>query len=140
MKKSLFVGLLGISIVFLGGCGSNSSRGFSTADSASLTDTPDRAIYEIDTISRLPFDVDRQRAYKAIARRSDLDEAVQTYLIQAVFDHLTFEAAKEDVLLTIIKNPRFNGKGRRAILGSIDRLVFENDREKIMRAIDRSKI
>jgi len=140
MKKNLLFGFIGISILFVGGCHSNSAKHFSTGNSNSLVETPDKAIREIDTIARLSFDADRQKAFKAIARRSNLDEAVQTYLIQAVFEHLTFEAAKEDVLLTIIRNPRFNGEGRSAILGSIDRLVFENDREKILRAIDRSKI
>ncbi len=140
MKEGLFFALLGISILFVGGCGSNSETALNAKDSITLADAPDKAIWEIDAISRLPFDADRQRAYKAIARRTNLHETVQTYLIQAVFDHLTFEEAKEDVLLTIIRNPSFNGKSRTAILGRIDTLVFENDRERILRAINRSKI
>lgn len=140
MKKSLLFGFLGISILLLGGCGSKSARQSSVASPASRAGTGGGTITEIDTISRLTFDADRQRAFKEIARRADLDETAQTYLIQAVFDHLTFESAKEDVLLTIIKNPGFNGKGRTEILGHIDRLVFENDREKILRAINRSRI
>jgi len=140
MKVGVLLGVLCISVLFAGGCGSNSKQALSRDDSVSLTDAPDRTLYEIDIASRLRFDADRQKAFKAIASRPGLSETVQMHLIQAVFDHLAFESAKQDVLLTIIRNPDFNSKVRRAILGKIDTLVFENDREKILRAIDSKSI
>ncbi len=140
MKKSLLILVLGVLVLLMGGCVSISKETAQSENETVIAKTIDWTISEIDAASRMSFDEDRQKAYKEIALRAALDETVQAYLVQAVFDHLAFESAKEDVLITIIRNPGFNGAGRSAILGSINKLAFENGKQKILRAIGDRRI
>ena len=140
MKTGLFIGFLTFSIVAGIGCSSTSSESIVAKDTQNQAWSVERTIWEINAVSRMSFDEDRQRALREIARRAPLDERVQTHLIKAVFDHLAFEAAKEDVLLTLIRNPGFNGAGREAILGRIHLMAFENDKQEILEALYQRKI
>ncbi len=96
-------------------------------------------VQEIDAVGRLGFENDRHDSLKRIARRPGLTDAVQVHLIEAVFSTLGFENDKTDVLLTLVGNPCFSPAAEAALLERIDRLGFENDRERILRAIDKRK-
>jgi len=96
-------------------------------------------VQEIDAVSQLGFENDRHHAYKRIASRPGLGDAVQIHLIEAVFSNLGFENDKTDVLLTLVGNPCFSPAAEAVLLERIARLGFENDRERILKAIDRRK-
>ncbi len=101
----------------------------------SATEPGDVTIREIDAVGKLSFDNDRQAGYKNIAERDGLSDRAQVHLVDAAFRHLSFENAKVDVLLTLIKNPCFGPAGKGAILERLDRLSFENHKTQILEAI-----
>jgi len=101
--------------------------------------TADETIYEIDAVSRLSFDSDRHQGYKRIATRVGLSDAAQAYLAGAVFDSLSFDSAKEDVLVTLIGNPAFGFAAEGVILQRLDELSFEGTKRKILKMISEPK-
>jgi len=60
-------------------------------------------------------------------------------LVGAVLDTLSRDDAKQDVLLTLIKNPSFSSVTEHEILNSIDQLVFESTKKDILKAISDRK-
>lgn len=104
-----------------------------------VVEPDDATIREIDAVGRLTFDHDRKSGYDRIARRQGLGDGAQVYLIEAVFKHLSFENAKVDVLLTLVRNPSFNSAAEAALLDRLDRLAFENDKRKILDAVSARK-
>jgi len=97
---------------------------------------PSTAIQEIDAVAKLSFDNDRAERYEQIARREGLSERAQIHLIEASLQHLSFENAKVDVLLALTENPSFTPAAKTAMLEHLDRLAFENDKRKILDALD----
>ena len=96
----------------------------------------DAVIEEIDAVGKLSFESGRLEGYKRIAARRGLSDTAQAYLVEAIFDKLSFESSKETTLLTLIKNPCFDLAGRQAILNHLERLSFESTKTRILRAID----
>jgi len=99
----------------------------------------DPTIAEVKAISKLSFDGDRERAYKRIAAREGLSEAAQVHLVKEALDNLSFEAAKEDVVWTLIRNPGFSSAAENAILERLDKFSFENSKNKILEAINQRR-
>jgi len=99
----------------------------------------DATIREIDAVSRLSFDHDRQEGYERIARRDGLSDGAQVYLIEAVLKHLSFSNAQVSVLLTLVDNPCFSAAGEAALLDRLDRLAFEHEKRKILDAVSARK-
>ncbi len=97
----------------------------------------DGTIEEINAVGKLSFDPHRRDAYKRIAKRPGLSDAAQVHLVNAVFDNLSFEPMKRDVLMALISNPCFSPAGRQAILTQLDRLSFEPTKTEILEAISR---
>ena len=96
----------------------------------------DAVVEEIDAVGKLTFESDKLEGYKRIAARHNLDDTVQAYLVEAIFDKLTFESSKETALMTLIKNPCFSLAARQAILNHLERLSFESTKARILRAVD----
>ena len=96
----------------------------------------DVTIEEIDVIGKLSFDSDRLNGYKRIAARPKLSDAAQDYLVQAIFDKLSFDSSKEDAIMTLIENPCFSAAGRHAILSRLESFHFENSKTRILKAIN----
>jgi len=96
-------------------------------------------IVEIDAVGELSFDSERKKGYERIARREGLSPRAQVYLVEAALGKLSFDNAKEDVLLTLIANPDFSSAAEREILESIDRLAFESSKKKLLKAISDRK-
>ena len=96
----------------------------------------DAAVEEIDAVGKLTFESDKLQGYRRIAARHNLDETVQAYLVEVIFDKLSFESSKEAALMTLIKNPCFSLTARQAILNNLERLSFESTKARILRAID----
>ena len=96
-------------------------------------------IAEIDAVTRLSFDSERKTGYESIAAREGLGAAAQVHLVEAVLDRLSFDNAKEQVLLTLIENPDFCRAAKREILERIDSLAFESSKKKILKAINDRK-
>jgi len=99
----------------------------------------DQTIAEIKAISKLSFDADKQRAYKRIAAREGLSEAAQVHLVNEALNNLSFEAAKEDIVLTLIRNPDFASAAESAILKRLDKFSFESSKNKILDAINQRR-
>ena len=97
----------------------------------------DAAVEEIDAVGKLSFESDKLEGYRRIAARHNLDDTVQAYLVEAIFDKLSFESSKEAALMTLIKNPCFSLAGRQAILNHLERLSFDSTKSRILRAIDK---
>ncbi|MBN2130318.1 MAG: hypothetical protein JW741_12520 [Sedimentisphaerales bacterium] len=104
-----------------------------------VVEPDDATIREIDAVGRLAFDHDRKSGYERIAGRQGLSGGAQVYLVKAVFKHLSFENAKVDVLLTLVRNPSFTSAAEAALLDRLDRLAFENDKRRILDAVSARK-
>jgi hypothetical protein len=99
----------------------------------------ERTIAEIDAVSKLTFDSDKQQGYKRIAARAGISPDAQVHLVEATFARLVFDNSKEDLILTLIGNPSFSEAAEQAILKNLDRLPFDNTKQKILRAISARK-
>jgi hypothetical protein len=133
MKKSLLVVGLFLSVICLSGCNV-------TGEGGTGGTKRDRTIARIDAVDKLRFERDKRQEYKKIAGRDGISPYAQVYLVKTVFNKLTFENAKEEVLLELIKNPSFSSAGEEAILESLDKLVFESCKQKIIKALSQRKI
>jgi hypothetical protein len=139
----MFAGLLGFALC-LGGClvivdEEKNEPGLPERSSRNKVSHNDAVIAEIDAVGKLPFDNDREQAYKRIAARQGLSTEAQVHLVEAVLSKLSFENAKESVLLTLISNPDFSRAAERTILEKIDKLAFANSRKRILKAISDRK-
>jgi hypothetical protein len=101
----------------------------SSVESANVTNS------EIDAVSKLSLEDNRREGYKRIAERRCLCPEVQTHLVEAVFQNLSLEDSKVDVLLALIKNRCFNSAAKAAILQRLDNLSLEDSRREILDAI-----
>jgi hypothetical protein len=142
-RNLMFAGLLGF-VICLGGClvyvdEEKNEPGRPEHPSRNYASDNDAVIAEIDAVGKLPFDPDREQAYKRIAARKGLSARGQVHLVEAVFSRLAFENAKTDVLLTLIANPDFSSAAEREILDKIDKLAFPNDKKTILKAISDRK-
>jgi hypothetical protein len=104
-----------------------------------VTYSHDNEIAEIDAVGKLPFDNDREQAYKRIAARRGLGAEAQVHLVEAAFGRLVFDNARESVLLTLIANPDFSRAAERTILENLDKLSFASSRKRILKAISDRK-
>jgi hypothetical protein len=142
-RNLMFAGLLGFAIC-LGGClvivdEEKNEPGRPERPSRNNASDNDAVIAEIDAVGKLPFDSDREQAYKRIAARKGLSARGQVHLVEAVFSSLAFENAKTDVLLTLIANPDFSSAAEREILEKIDKLAFPRSKKTILKAISDRK-
>ena len=99
----------------------------------------DDAIAEIDAVGKLSFESDRKQAYERIAAREGLSDESQVHLVEAMLDKLTFDNAKEEVLLTLIENPDFCSDAERIILEKLDKLAFASSKKRILKAMSDRK-
>jgi hypothetical protein len=140
MRKELWIVFVAMSSVLTAGCGVIISEQEKLPDDTQVEyESLDEEIDEIDAVSKMQFDLDRQEGYKRIAIRQGLSEPAQVYLVEAVFDKLSFESAKEEVLLTLIASPGFSRAAEQAILQRLDELDFESNKRKILGAISDRK-
>ena len=135
MKNGLIVVGLAVSVSCLGGCLFVVSDETHDHGGGSAGAT----IAEIDAVGKLSFDSERKKGYERIAERDGLSPRAQVYLVEAAIGKLSFDNAKEEVLLTLIENPDFSNAAEREILESIDRLAFESSKKKILKAISDRK-
>ena len=136
MKNSLIVLGLVVSALWLGGCVFVVKE-----ETHEHKRVPEGAtVAEIDAVGKLSFDSERKKGYERIAERQGLSPEVQVYLVEAVLDKLSFDNAKEDVLLTLIENPVFSSSAEMEILERIEALAFENSKNKILKAISDRKL
>jgi len=103
------------------------------------THLPDDTIAEIDAVGKLSFDSDREQGFERIAAREGISAEAQVHLVEAALGRLSFDNAKEDVLLTLIKNPDFSRAAERVILEKLDKLAFASSKNKILKAISDRK-
>ena len=136
MKSSLIVVGLVVSVLWLGGCVFVVKEETHEHKGAPAGAT----IAEIDAVGKLSFDSDRKNGYERIAERQGLSPVAQVHLVEAALGKLSFDNAKEEVLLTLIENPDFCSAAEREILESIDRLAFESSKKEVLKAISERKI
>ena len=137
-KNLLMVGFF-ILVMFLNGCifiVDEETRG---PDRPRTHLPDDETITEIDAVGKLPFDSDRKQGYERIAAREGLSAEAQVHLVEAALGKLAFDNAKEEVLLTLIKNPDFSSEAERTILEKLDRLAFSSSKKKVLKAISDRK-
>jgi hypothetical protein len=128
MKKNLWIAGLFLSIVCLSGCNDGGGGGVWGAKR-------DKTIVRIDAVDKLKFEQDKRLRYKKIAQNQGISPDAQVYLVKTVFNKLTFENAKEEVLLALIRNPVFCDSAEKAVLDRLDKLAFESSKMKILKAI-----
>jgi len=130
MKNGLIIIGFALSVLLVGGCFIfEDDEGYAGRGSADTT------IAEIDAVGELSFGSERKDAYKRIAKREGLTPVSQVYLVEAVLGNLARDDSKQEVLLTLIKNPSFSSVAEREILNDIDQLAFESTKEEILEAI-----
>lgn len=140
MRKELWIAFAAMLCVLTAGCGVIIGEQEKLPDDAQVEyESLDEEIDEIDAVGELRFDSDKLEGYKRIAARHGLSEPAQVYLVEAVFDKLSFESAKEDVLLTLIASPSFSRAAEQAILQRLDELDFESNKRTILGAISDRK-
>jgi len=139
MNKSLLVVGLFILAMFLNGCFVIVEEETRGPGGPVVYSPDDETIAEIDAVGKLPFDNDREHAYKRIAARPGLSPEAQVHLIEAALGRLAFDNAREEVLLTIIDNPDFSSAAERLILEKLDRLTFSSSKKRILKAISDRK-
>jgi hypothetical protein len=130
MRKSLFIFILFVLPICQCGCNVMGSGSASR----------DKTVAKIDAVDKLKFERDKRKRYKKIASRAGISPDAQVYLIKTVFKKLTFENAKEEVLLALIKNPSFSSSAEKAIMDNLDKLVFESSKQKILKALSERKM
>ena len=138
MNKNLLIVGFFILAMFLNGCVvvfDEETR----EPSGPATHSPDDTIAEIDAVGKLPFDSDREQGYKRIAERPGLSPEAQVHLIEAALGRLSFDNAREKVLLTLIENPDFYRAAERTILEKLDKLAFPSSKKRILKAISDRK-
>ena len=139
MNRSLLVIGLFLSAVCLAGCVvivNEKSRG---PDEPEVYIPDDETIVEINAVGKLPFDSDRKQGYERIASREGLSPEAQVHLVDAALGKLSFDNAKEEVLLKLIENPDFSREAERTILEKLDKLAFTSSKNKILKAISDRK-
>jgi hypothetical protein len=138
MRTLLLATMLISTLVWSTGCFVvvREEKGYPTAPDVVCVPT-DAAVEEIDAVGKLSFESGRLEGYQRIAARRRLNDSVQAYLVDAIFDKLSFESSKEAALMTLIKNPCFSLTARQAILNNLERLSFESTKTRILRAIDK---
>ena len=92
-------------------------------------------ILHIDAVNKLISQSDKHDSYRKIAGRKNLREPAQVHLVKNVFTHLISQSAREDVLLTLIKNPNFGYEAEKEILNSLNKLISQSSRKRILDAI-----
>lgn len=102
---------------------------------ASSIEPEDVTIREIDAVSKLSLNDNRREGYKRIAERQCLCPGAQTHLVEAVFEHLSLEDSKVDVLMALIHNPCFNSATKAALLERLDNLTLEDHRREVLEAL-----
>jgi hypothetical protein len=85
---------------------------------------------EIDRASAERSLQKRAGRFQEIARRP-LTDGSQVHLVNAVFDYLLSDSAKEQTLILLIKNPLFCHDARTAILDRLDGFVNQGSRNRI---------
>jgi hypothetical protein len=93
----------------------------------------------IDAAGRLQWQSQKRRVYQEIALRDQLNDGAQVYLIKAVFENLELDSAKEEVLLTLIRNPQFAETAEKAIERRLGWLLLESSKRKIRAAMNLRK-
>ncbi len=138
MNKNLLIVVFFVPVMFLNSCVVVVDE--ETRDPGGpVIHSSENAIAEIDAVGKLPFDNDKEQAYKRIAARQGLSAEAQVHLVEAALSKLSFENAKESVLLTLIANPDFSRAAERTILEKLDKLAFPNSRSRILKAISDRK-
>jgi len=136
MNRRLLVFGLFVSAICIGGC-------VFIVDEETRGPRPhrpdDETIAEIDAVGKLSFDSDRKQGYERIAERQGLSPEAQVHLVEAVLGKLSFDNAKEDVLLMLIENPDFSSDAERTILDKLDKLAFASSKKRILKAISDRK-
>jgi len=110
-----------------------------TETSWSSTEPEDVTIREIDAVGRLSLEDNQREGYKRIAQRHNLSGGAQVHLVEAVFEHLSLEDSKVDVLLTLVHNRCFSPEAKGAILDRLDKLALEDSRREILSAMSRRR-
>ena len=136
MNRSLLVFGLFVSAICIGGC-------VVIVDEETRGPRPhrpdDETIAEIDAVGKLSFDSDREQGFERIAAREGLSAGAQVHLVEAALGRLSFDNAKEEVLLKLIENPDFSREAERIILDKLDKLAFASSKNKILKAISDRK-
>lgn len=93
------------------------------------------AAQEIDASAKLSFETSRVEVLERIATQPGLMPTDQLYLIQAIFQQLSFDSNREKLLVSLIHNPSFNLESRQAVLARISELSFESTRTYILQEL-----
>jgi len=137
MKRNLLIAALVVTAVWMSGCVVIHTEKREPCSAAVGPD--DVTIREIDAIGKLAFEDNRHSGYKNIAERPELGDRAQIHLIEAVFKRLAFEDAKVDVLLALVRNPSFSPAAKAVLLERLDRLAFEDNKRKILDALNEQR-
>ena len=97
-----------------------------------VVEPKEMTIQEIDAIAMLSLESHRMERYVAIARRSDLSEQTQVYLVDTILKRLSLESNRVSTLEVLIANPSFSQAAKSAILDRLGRLSLESHRVEIL--------
>ena len=138
MKNPFLVACVGLLAVSLSGCivvgiGHQTEK----PEAAPMPATADSVVIsEINTASGLTFENNKLEALNAIASRTTLSTAAQVHLVHKAFSRLDFEPSKVTLLQTLIKNPGLSNTTKQAILNSLSKFSFENNKTTILAALN----
>ena len=143
MKNPFILASVGLLAVSLSGCivvgidRHHGSRETEAPEAPPVPATADSVVFsEINTASDLTFENNKLDALNAIASRPSLSTAAQVHLVHKAFARLSFEPSKVTLLETLIKNPSLSNTTKQAILSSLSKFSFENNKTTILSALN----
>jgi hypothetical protein len=137
MRKWLLIAGLALMMTWLSGCIVIDTEKTDSSWRSDVVEPEDVTIREIDAVGKLSLEDNRHEAYKRIAHRHGLSTGAQVHLVEVVFEHLSFEDAKVDVLLTLVRNRCFRSEAKGALLDRLGGLALEDNRREILDAMSK---
>jgi len=102
-----------------------------------VVESEDVTIREIDAVGKLSLQDNREDGYKRIAQRHGLSTGAQVHLVEAVFQHLSLDDFKVNVLLALVHNSSFRPEAKAALLDRLDQLSLEDHRREVLAAMSK---
>lgn len=136
MRRSLLIAGLAVMMVWLSGCIVIDTEKTQTCRTE-VVESEDVTIREIDAIGKLSLEDNRREGYVRIAQRHGLSAGAQVHLVEAVFQHLSLEDSKLNVLLALVHNSSFRSEAKAALMDRLDQLSLEDHKREILDAMSK---
>lgn len=92
--------------------------------------------YPLQPLGLVAAENDKTSILRRVILSASLTPAQQTAIIEACFEHISYNADRTALLIDLIQRPDFCNSARTTLLGKIRQLAFESDRTKVLEALN----